>query len=56
MAEVFNFGYAALTRAEAIAALIKLTGCSQPTCYRAFDRFKNRLSYVTKTQKYSWKK
>jgi hypothetical protein len=56
MAEVFNFGYTALTQADAIAALEALTGCSQPTCYRAFNRHKHRLSYNKTTKLYSWRK
>ena len=58
MAAVFEFGSKELTLKEAVAELMKLTGVSQRTCYRALylnGPFKDQLFYDKRTKLYHWK-
>ena len=57
VASVFDFGYKSLKAAEAIAELIKLTGLSRATCFRALrldGPFKDHLVLDKKTKLLTW--
>ena len=58
MANIFDNGHLQLSTADAVKALMKLTGFKQSACYNALDpkgRFKSHLQYNPRNKTLTWK-